>query len=126
MVDVIRVLSTLALKGAVHSLAGHYEATGGARINADFAPTLALLERLRASEAADIVILTREGLNEIAREGRVVAESCVDLARSYVGIAVKAGASPSGHRNRACAARDAARGPFGGLFADRAAFCLRN
>ena len=26
------------------------------------------------------------------REGRVVAESCVDLARSWVGIAVKAGA----------------------------------
>ena len=37
-------------------------------------------------------ILTREGLEEVAREGRVVAESCVDLARSWVGIAVKAGA----------------------------------
>ena len=38
------------------------------------------------------MILTREGLDEVAREGRVVAESCVDLARSWVGIAVKAGA----------------------------------
>jgi molybdate transport system substrate-binding protein len=27
----------------------------------------------------------------MAREGRVVADSCVDLARSYVGIAVRAG-----------------------------------
>ena len=60
------------------------------RIDADFAPTLALLERLGAGEAADLVILTREGLDELAREGRVVAASCVDLARSYVGIAVKA------------------------------------
>jgi molybdate transport system substrate-binding protein len=54
---------------------------------------LALLERLRAGEAADVVILTREGLDEVAREGRVAAESCVDLARSFVGIAVKAGAA---------------------------------
>ena len=93
MSDAIRVLSTLALKGAVHSLASQYQAAGGMRIDADFAPTLALLERLRAGEAADVVILTREGLDEVAREGRVVAESCVDLARSWVGIAVKAGAA---------------------------------
>jgi molybdate transport system substrate-binding protein len=92
MRDAIRVLSTLALKGAVHNLAGQYQVAGGADIDADFAPTLALLERLRAGEAADVVILTREGLEELLREGRVVAESCVDLARSWVGIAVKAGA----------------------------------
>ena len=88
----IRVLSTLALKGAVHSLAGQYQAAGGMRIDADFAPTLALLERLRSGESADVVVLTREGLEEVVRQGRVVAESCVDLARSWVGIAVKAGA----------------------------------
>jgi molybdate transport system substrate-binding protein len=92
MSEAIRVRSTLALKGAVHALADQYQASGGARIDADFAPTLALLKRLRAGEAADVVILTREGLHEVAREGRVVAESCVDLARSFVGIAVKAGA----------------------------------
>ena len=92
MSDAIRMLSTLALKGAVHGLAGQYQADGGARIDADFAPTLALLARLRAGEAADVVILTREGLDEFAREGRVASESCVDLARSWVGIAVKAGA----------------------------------
>lgn len=91
MDDIVRVLSTLALKGAVCSLAGPYAAAGGARIEADFAPTLALLDRLRAGEAADVVILTREGLDEIVREGRVVSKSCVDLARSYVGLAVRAG-----------------------------------
>jgi molybdate transport system substrate-binding protein len=42
-------------------------------------------------ERADIVILTREGLDELVAEGAVVAASVVDLARSYVGIAVKAG-----------------------------------
>jgi molybdate transport system substrate-binding protein len=62
------------------------------RIDADFAPTVGLLPRLRGGEQADIVILTHEGLDELAVEGAVVAASIVDLARSYVGIAVKAGA----------------------------------
>jgi molybdate transport system substrate-binding protein len=92
MAESIRVLSTLALRGAVLALAGQYQAAGGARIDADFAPTLALLARLRAGETADVVILTREGLDEVAREGRLAAQSCVDLARSFVGVAVKAGA----------------------------------
>jgi len=87
----VRLLSTLALKGAVDRLAGDYHARGGARVDADFAPTLALLDRLRGGEPADLVILTREGLDELSREGHVTTQSCVDLARSYVGIAVRAG-----------------------------------
>jgi molybdate transport system substrate-binding protein len=89
--DIVRVLSTLALKGAVLNLAARYEAQSGARIDADFAPTLALLDRLRGGEAADVVILTKEGLGELAAEASVVAATCVDLARSFVGVAVRAG-----------------------------------
>jgi molybdate transport system substrate-binding protein len=91
MENAIRVLSTLALKGAIGRLAAQYEATTGTRIDADFAPTVPLLQRLRGGEAADVVILTREGLDEYTADGGVVADSAVDLARSYVGIAVKAG-----------------------------------
>jgi molybdate transport system substrate-binding protein len=92
MAIAVRLLSTLGLKGAVLALAAQFEATRGIRIDADFAPTLALLPRLRGGEAADLAILTREGLDDLAREGLVVAESRTDLARSYVGLAVKAGA----------------------------------
>jgi molybdate transport system substrate-binding protein len=93
MEDVVRVLSTLALMGAVRGLAGRYQAAGGARIDADFAPTLGLLDRLRGGETADVVILTRQALDDLASQGSVLASSCVDLARSFVGIAVKAGAA---------------------------------
>jgi molybdate transport system substrate-binding protein len=92
MENVIRVLSTLALKGAVGSLAGSYQAASGVRIDADFAPTIGLLERLGHGETADIVILTKEALDDLAAKGTVVAATCVDLARSFVGLAVKAGA----------------------------------
>jgi molybdate transport system substrate-binding protein len=93
MANVVRVLSTLALKGAIGDLAARFEAGGGARIDADFAPTLALLERMRGGEGADVVILTKEALDDLAAKGIVAADSCADLARSFVGIAVKAGAA---------------------------------
>lgn len=89
--EVIRVLSTLAVKGAFAELAAQFQRSNGARVEADFAPTLALLERLRRGEAADVVILTREGLSEMLGEHRVAAASYVDIAKSWVGIAVKAG-----------------------------------
>src|SRR6202171_1551460 len=81
MKDIVRVLSTLALKGAGRGLAGRFKAAG-----------VGLRAGLRRGEGADVVILTREALGDLARLGTVVAESCVDLARSFVGIAVKAGA----------------------------------
>ncbi|MDA9466343.1 substrate-binding domain-containing protein [Bradyrhizobium sp. CCBAU 53415] len=87
----VRMLSTLGLMGAMRGLSSAYEAATGIRIDADFAPTLALLRRLRDGEAADLVILTREGLDEMIGEGRVLAASAADLARSFVGVAVRAG-----------------------------------
>lgn len=87
----LRVLSTLAVKGAFAGLAQRFQAATGTRVEADFAPTLALLDRLRRGEAADVVIVTREGLSEMLAEHRVAAASYVDIARSWVGIAVKAG-----------------------------------
>lgn len=89
--DKVRMLSTLGLMGAMRSLSSAFEAASGIHVDADFAPTLALLKRLRAGEAADLVILTREGLDEVIAEGRVIADTAADLARSYVGLAVRAG-----------------------------------
>jgi len=87
----IRVLSTLAVKGAFAELGKRFHVATGIGVDADFAPTLALLDRLRRGEAADVVILTREGLSEMLTEHRVAAASYVDVAKSWVGIAVKAG-----------------------------------
>jgi molybdate transport system substrate-binding protein len=88
----VRVLSTLALAGAIRALAEQYQARSGTRIDADFSPTVRLLERLKEGESADVLILTDEGLSGLIAAGSVAAESRVDLARSWVGLAVKAGA----------------------------------
>ena len=119
MENVVRVLSTLALKGAVSSLAGRYQAESGVRIDADFAPTLALLDRLRGGEGADVVILTKEALDDLAAEG---SGGRGQLRRSGALLCRHRGEGrrrSSRHRNRTRAARDAARRAFGGLFAHR-------
>jgi molybdate transport system substrate-binding protein len=91
MENAVCLLSTLAFRGALNGLAARFETATGVRIDADFAPTLGLMDRLRNGESADLVILTRKGLDDLVAERMVAAESCVDLACSFVGIAVKAG-----------------------------------
>jgi molybdate transport system substrate-binding protein len=41
---------------------------------------------------ADVVILAREGLSELISEGRIVSGTDTDLARSIIGLGVRAGA----------------------------------
>jgi molybdate transport system substrate-binding protein len=48
--------------------------------------------QLRRGVAADVVILSREGLSELMSEGRIVAGTDTDLAQSPLGVAVRAGA----------------------------------
>jgi len=48
--------------------------------------------QLRRGVAADIVILSREGLNDLISENRIAAHSDIDLAKTPLGMAVRAGA----------------------------------
>jgi molybdate transport system substrate-binding protein len=63
------------------------------QIEADFAPTVALLERLRTGDTADIAILTAQGIDDLTQQGVIRSGSRTDMALSFVGIAVKAGAA---------------------------------
>jgi molybdate transport system substrate-binding protein len=88
----LKLLSTLAVQGALTAIAARYEAAAGISIAIHFAPTNALLERIAAGEAADAAILTRAALDDLAARGVVLASSITDVAVSRVGLAVKAGA----------------------------------
>src|SRR5438552_2825058 len=48
--------------------------------------------RLARGEAADVVILADEALAELVKRGKVIPDSRVQLARSSIGMAVRAGA----------------------------------
>src|SRR5215831_14709252 len=46
--------------------------------------------QLRRGVPADVVILSREGLDELAADGRIETGTDVNLARTLIGIAVRA------------------------------------
>jgi len=87
----IRLFSTLAVKEVIAAVSPACKDVLAIQIAPEFAPTKALMRRLAAGERPDAVVLTREGLNELVHNGLVVEKSVVDLARSYVGVAVKSG-----------------------------------
>jgi molybdate transport system substrate-binding protein len=46
--------------------------------------------QLRAGAAADVVIMSKEGLGELLAEGRIIPAGTVDLAQARLGVAVRA------------------------------------
>jgi len=79
------VLSTLALKGALESAAPG--------LRAAFHATQALLKSIADGAVADVVILTKEGIDHLMKDGHLDAATRIELGRSGVGLAVKAGAA---------------------------------
>ena len=89
----LRILSTRAVQGALPTLLTGFEQATGSMAAVEFSPTNALLASIKdGGVSADIAILTREGVDELARLGILDGASAADLVRSRVGLAVKAGA----------------------------------
>jgi molybdate transport system substrate-binding protein len=89
----LKIFSTLAIQGALPAILERYQRAAGTRVDVHFEPTNGLLARIVAGEAADIVILTRSAVDDLAAKGVLISGSVADVAVSLVGIAVKAGAA---------------------------------
>lgn len=92
MAETLKVLSTLAIAAPMRELGQRFESSTGIRLDAEFGPTVLLVKRLEAGAEPDVVALTKEKTDQYAREGRLAPGSARDLVRSFVGVAVKAGA----------------------------------
>lgn len=92
MPGTLKLLSTLAVQGAMPELISRFEHSSGMRIAADFGPTNDLVPRITSGEPADAAILTAQSVDELSAKGLLEAGSAIHIATSLVGIAVKAGA----------------------------------
>jgi molybdate transport system substrate-binding protein len=84
------VLSSLALKGVLEKSRREFERSLGTRLELHFDATQAIVPRLAAGFRADLVVLTAEAMEELAKAGHVTHVRA--LGSSGVGIAVRAGA----------------------------------
>jgi len=81
------------VKAVVLDLLPEFERTRGAKPDITWASTNMLMDEIRNGATGDLAILTDEAIDALIGQGKVVAGSRVDLARSAIGIAVRQGAA---------------------------------
>jgi molybdate transport system substrate-binding protein len=88
----LTVYSTIGVRSAAEGLFAQFEATSGHKLAVTWGTAPMLVNRIEGGETADVLVLSRAGLDALSKQGKVVPGSEVPLASSGVGIAVKAGA----------------------------------
>jgi molybdate transport system substrate-binding protein len=87
----LAILSGGAAQGLVSALAAQFKAETGCEIAGTFGAVGAMRDHLLAGSPADLLILTQALIAELARTGRVLPGSAVDLGVVRTGVAVRAG-----------------------------------
>jgi molybdate transport system substrate-binding protein len=95
--DEIKVMSSGALAAALRELTPAFERASGSTLIVVSGGSVAgapdsIPDRLQRGERADVLIMAAASIDDLAKAGRVVAGSRVDLARSSIGIAIRRGA----------------------------------
>jgi molybdate transport system substrate-binding protein len=88
----VKILSSNAMTEVMTDLVPEFERATGHKVVATFEPTNAILNRIKTGEAADVIILIQQSIDELKKTGKVVPGSEADLAKTSLGIAVRAGA----------------------------------
>jgi len=93
----IKVVTSGAFTAAYLELVPDYERATHNKLVTEFGPSMgtthnAIPVRLERGEAIDVVIMAAPALADLIKQGKVRADSRVDLVQSKIGMAVKAGA----------------------------------
>jgi len=93
----VRVMISGGMTAAYQALVPEFEKATGNKLLTAFGPSMgttvnAIPVRLQRGEPADVLIMVGYALGDLIKQGKVVADSRVDLVKSPIGIAVKAGA----------------------------------
>jgi molybdate transport system substrate-binding protein len=88
----IKVLSTGNMQSILGALTADFEGATGHKLVIEYASTPKIKSRVESGEAADLTINERYVLDDLLKQGRVETGTLIDLARSPIGVGVRAGA----------------------------------
>jgi molybdate transport system substrate-binding protein len=88
----IKILCGGAMKSLMVDVVPLFERTSGAKVEIRFALTSVLKKEIEDGAAFDIALLPRPELDALVEVGKIAAGTQVDITRSAVGFAVRAGA----------------------------------
>ena len=89
----IRVLSSNGVKTVLEELAPQVEKATRHKLLLNFAPAAELKAQIEKGEAFDLTILTAAGIDDLIKQGKLVAATRSDFTRSGAGVAIKKGAA---------------------------------
>ena len=89
----IKVFSTHAVQEVLRELGPAFERASGVRLAIRYDPANALKHKIEDGAVFDVAIVTRAVIDALAKQRKIVHESCTDIARSGLGIAVRKGAA---------------------------------
>jgi molybdate transport system substrate-binding protein len=89
----MEILCTNGVKTVISELVPALERESGSKLALTWGSTVALAKDIAAGARGDIAVLTGEAIDDFIRDGKAVAGSRVDLARSGIGLAVRKGAT---------------------------------
>src|ERR1700734_1549165 len=92
MNEPITGISSMATRSVLAELAGDYERTSGQRVVIESVGGVTAAQRIQDGESFDMVVLAADVIERLIAAGRVQPGSRVDLARSGIALAVRAGA----------------------------------
>jgi len=88
----LSIISSTGVSSIMHELIPAYERATGQRVSISYDTSNIIMDRLKRGESADLVILTAPLIDNLTQQGRLQAGSRTDMAKSGIGVAVKAGA----------------------------------
>lgn len=88
----LKLISSMATRELLAELAAQHAARTGQAVAAEAAGGVEVARRIAAGEVADVVVLAANAIDKLIAEAHVLPGSRVDLVRSGVAIAVRAGA----------------------------------
>lgn len=88
----VNVMASMAIREVYLELVPQFETTSGHRVVTTWVGSADIMKRMRAGESTDLVILAADAIDELTRLGKVAPGSRVDLVKSGIGVAVRAGA----------------------------------
>ena len=94
MSSALKVISSMATKRLLADLVALYRQTTTQDVSVESVGGVDAAKRVRAGEAFDAVALAADAIDALIASGHIVAGSRVDLVRSGVAVAVRAGAPP--------------------------------
>ena len=86
-------ISSMATRHVLAELAGRYRQQCGIEVTIESVGGVDAAKRVQAGEIFDVVVLAADAIDKLIAAGFVIADSKIDLVRSAVAIAVRAGSS---------------------------------